>query len=135
MSFSIDRQISYNGPLTASSSALQKQLRTVSFPCSLSCNIPSSLTLRPMSHHLPPKPPASKYFFHAYIPPSCDHGIPHGSTTARRIDRGESLPVNSEPKSSSSGYQESAIRTLDAPKTESVILISGVYPTLLSRRT
>ncbi|KAB8069211.1 hypothetical protein BDV29DRAFT_57269 [Aspergillus leporis] len=123
----MDRQISYNGPLAPSLSSVPKsQFGTSSFSSSpLPCNFPSSLPSGPMNHPLPPKPPTSKYVFHAYIPPPCAFGIPPGNHTARRIDRSECLPVNSESKCSSSGQQASAIGTLGAPETECVILPSG----------
>lgn len=41
-----------------------------------------------MNHPLPPKPPVSKYYVHAYVPHVRDPGIFPGNSTARQIDRG-----------------------------------------------
>ncbi|KAB8261534.1 hypothetical protein BDV32DRAFT_37626 [Aspergillus pseudonomiae] len=131
MSFSMDRQISYNGPLVTSPPVPKSQSSTLRFPYSpLPRSFPSSLTSTSgtMNHPLPPKPPISKSFFHAYIPRvPCvrDLGILPGNPTTRRIDRGECLPVNSGPKFYS-GHQPSTIETNCTPPTaESVALPSG----------
>ncbi|KAA8642451.1 hypothetical protein EYZ11_007214 [Aspergillus tanneri] len=76
-----------------------------------------------MNHPLPPKPPVSKYFFHAYIPRvPCvrDLGTLAGNSTTRRIDRGECLPVNSGPKFSS-GHQPSPIETNCTPLAAEIL--------------
>lgn len=131
ISFSMDRQISYNGPLVTSFPVLKSQFNTSPSPYSpLPRSFPSSLTstFGTMNHPLPPKPPISKFFFHAYIPRvPCvrDLGTLPGNPMTRRIDRGECLPVNSGPRFSS-GHQPSTIEMNGTPPTaESAALPSG----------
>ncbi|KAE8348693.1 hypothetical protein BDV28DRAFT_80304 [Aspergillus coremiiformis] len=126
MSFSMDRQISYNGPLVMSSPVPKLQFNTLPFPNPpLPRSFPSSLTSGTMNHPLPPKPPVSKSFFHAYVPHVRDPGILPGNSTARRIDRDGCLSVNSEPRSSLD-HQVSVIETNGTPlAAETVTLPSG----------
>ncbi|KAF4211299.1 hypothetical protein CNMCM5878_002836 [Aspergillus fumigatiaffinis] len=84
----------------ASSFPVRKsQFGTVPFPRTFPpCNFPSSLPSGPLNHPLPPKPPASKYFFHAYTPLDRDLAIPPESTTSQHDNRGECVVVNKKPE-------------------------------------
>ncbi|KAB8071992.1 hypothetical protein BDV29DRAFT_10633 [Aspergillus leporis] len=125
MSFSMDRQVSYNGPLVISPPVPKSQSSTIPSPCPLPCCFPSSLSYGTMNHPLPPKPPVSKYCVHAYVPHVRDPGISPGNSTARQIDRGGCLNVDSESRSSS-GHQVSLAETNDTlSAAENVILPSG----------
>lgn len=95
-SLSMNRQVSYNGPLVPSSFPARKsQICTFPFPRTFQpCNSTSSIPSGPLNHPLPPKPPSSKYFFHAYTPPDRDLRIPPANTTSERINRGGCISVN-----------------------------------------
>ncbi|KAH1304979.1 hypothetical protein KXX54_007925 [Aspergillus fumigatus] len=110
----MNRQISYNGPLATSSFPVRKsQFGTVPLPCTFPpCNFPSPLPSGPLNHPLPPKPPTSKYFFHAYTP--LDLRAPSESTTSPRINRGRCVPVTSEPESPSSDHQIGVLGSINA---------------------
>lgn len=110
----MNRQISYNGPLATSSFPVRKsQFGTVPLPCTFPpYNFPSPLPSGPLNHPLPPKPPTSKYFFHAYTP--LDLRAPSKSTTSPRINRGRCIPVTSEPESPSSDHQIGVLGSINA---------------------
>lgn len=122
----MNRQISYNGPLATSSFPVRKsQFGTVPFPCTFPpSNFPSSLPSGPLNHPLPPKPPTSKYFFHAYTPLRLR--TPSESTTSPRINHGGCVPVTGEPKSPSLDHQ---MRVLGGTKAENIISLpsEGTY--------
>jgi hypothetical protein len=108
----MNRQISYNGPLATSSFPVRKsQFGTVPFPRTF----PSSLPPGPLNHPLPPKPPTSKYFFHAYTP--LELRTPSESTMSPHINHGGCVPVTSEPESPSSDHQ---IGVLGSTKAENM---------------
>ncbi|PKX88855.1 uncharacterized protein P174DRAFT_516124 [Aspergillus novofumigatus IBT 16806] len=106
----MNRQIFYNGPLS--------QICTVPFPQTFPpCNSISLFLSGPLNHPLPPKPPTSKYFFHAYSLHDRDLVTPRDSTTSQHNERGECVPVNDEPEFPSD-YQ---IGVLDSPMAENII--------------
>ncbi|KAL4871633.1 hypothetical protein BDV12DRAFT_25334 [Aspergillus spectabilis] len=76
----MDRQVSYNGPLSLSP---------------LPCNFPSSRFSTLMNHPLLPNPPISMYF-HTYAPPLRKPETALCDMAAQHIDHGKSIPVNNE---------------------------------------
>lgn len=122
----MNRLISYNGPLATSSFPVRKsQFSTVPVSRTFQpCNFPSSLPPGPLNHPLPPKPPTSKYFFHAYT--SLDLRAPSESTASPRINHGGCLPVTSEPEPPSSDHQ---IGVLGSTKAENILSLpsEGTY--------
>jgi hypothetical protein len=128
----MNRQISYNRPLALSSFPVRKsQFGTVPFPRTFPpCNFPSSLPSGPLSHPLPPKPPTSKYFFHAYTPPDRYLVIPPDSTTSQQNNRGECVPVNDESELPS----DHQVGLVGIPMAENIISLpsDGTYESATS---
>lgn len=107
----MDRQISYNGPLT---------------PSPLPCNFPGSRSPTLMKHPLPPKPPISMYF-HAYTPLSPQPKTALRDVAAQYVERGKSIPVNNGQNRPFANHHATASSNgvSSSPHADSVIRPSG----------
>ncbi|RDH26737.1 hypothetical protein BDQ94DRAFT_164233 [Aspergillus welwitschiae] len=107
----MDRQISYNGPLT---------------PSPLPCNFPGSRSPTLMKHPLPPKPPISMYF-HAYTPLSPQPKTALRDVAAQHVEHGKSIPVNNGQNRPFANHHATASSNgvSSSPHADSVIRPSG----------
>ncbi|GLA78953.1 hypothetical protein AtubIFM55763_001118 [Aspergillus tubingensis] len=107
----MDRQISYNGPLT---------------PSPLPCNFPGSRSPTLKKHPLPPKPPISMYF-HAYTPLSPQPKTALRDMAARHVEHGKSIPVNNGQNRPFANHHATASSNgvSSSPHADSVIRPSG----------
>ncbi len=122
----MDRQVSYNGPLSSSP---------------LPYNFPASQPSTLMNHPLPQKPPISMHF-HAYTPPARKPASPC-NMAAQHVGRGKSILANNDRESPFERHHATAssIGVFSGPHIESVISPSSegsyrstasYYPRLLS---
>ncbi|KAL2796574.1 hypothetical protein BJX66DRAFT_323885 [Aspergillus keveii] len=106
----MDRQVSYNGPLSCSP---------------LPCTFPVSRSSIPMNHPLPPKPPISTYF-HVYTPARKPATIPR-DMAAQHIDHGKPFPMNNDRERPSAHHHTiaSSAGLLSGPHIDSVVCPSS----------
>ncbi|KKK19948.1 hypothetical protein ARAM_007591 [Aspergillus rambellii] len=107
----MDRQISYNGPLTLSP---------------LPCNFPGSRSPTPMKYPLPLKPPISMYF-HAYTFLSPQPKTSPRDVVAQHIEYGKSISVNNGQNRPFANHHATASSNgvCSSPRADSVISSSG----------